>query len=383
MVGPVPPVEVLPPVFPRRHIVLFGPSFGEGGVARDIVNLANGFVRAGMEVSVLVNRPNELFMEQLDPEVRQQVLPSRSDRGLARELLAFIRAHWPAVVLTTEERDDGIAVAAREELKDPRVRFFLRMVTTLSVRLANQYRFRLNRVLYRRKLRRIYSRCDGVICNSEGVADDLVSFLDLPRGGIAVLPNPTVTPELLAAAREPIAHPWFAAGEPPVILGAGRLGRAKDFGTLLKAFALLRSNRPCRLMILGQGRQKERLEAQARELGVEADFELPGFVSNPYAYMARAGLFVLSSLWEGCPNVLIEAMAVGTPVVATDCRSGPREILQGGRFGTLVPLRDPAAMVKAMAETLDLPLSSAVLREAVQGYTLEISIQKHLEAFFP
>jgi glycosyltransferase involved in cell wall biosynthesis len=366
-----------------RHIVLFGPSFGEGGVARDIVNLANGFVRAGMEVSVLVNRPNELFTEQLYPQVRLAVLPSRSDRGLARELLAFIRTHWPEVVLTTEERDDGIAVAVREELRDARVRFFLRMVTTLSVRLANQYRFRLNRALYRRRLRQIYSHCDGVICNSEGVADDLVAFLDLPRDGISVLPNPTITPELLAAAREPIGHPWFAPGEPPVILGAGRLGRAKDFGTLLKAFALLQRNRPCRLMILGQGRQKERLDAQARELGVEADFELPGFISNPYAYMARAGLFVLSSLWEGCPNVLIEAMAVGTPVVATDCRSGPREILQGGRFGPLVPMRDAEAMAEAMAATLERPLPPAVLRDAVRGYTVENSIRMHLETFFP
>jgi glycosyltransferase involved in cell wall biosynthesis len=286
------------------------------------------------------------------------------------------------VVLTTEERDDGIAVAVREELDDPGVRFFLRMVTTLSVRLANQYRFRLNRVLYRRRLRRIYRHCDGVICNSEGVADDLVAFLDLPREGIAVLPNPTITPELLAAAEEPLAHPWFAPGEPPVILGAGRLGRAKDFGTLLKAFALLRRKRPCRLLILGQGRQKERLEAQARRLGVAADFELPGFVSNPYAYMARAGLFVLSSLWEGCPNVLIEAMAVGTPVVATDCRSGPREVLQGGRFGPLVPLRDAETMAGAMAATLDRPLPAAALGEAVQGYTVENSVRLHLQTFF-
>jgi glycosyltransferase involved in cell wall biosynthesis len=371
------------PASASRHIVLFGPSFGEGGVARDIVNLANGFVRAGMEVSVLVNRPNELFTEQLYPQVRQVVLPSRSDRCLARELLAFLRAWRPDVVLTTEERDDGIAVVVRKELRDPGVRFFLRMVTTLSVRLANQYRFRLNRALYRRRLRQIYSQCDGVICNSEGVADDLVTFLDLPRDGIAVLPNPTITPELLAAAEEPLTHPWFASGEPPVILGAGRLGRAKDFGTLLKAFALLRRYRPCRLMILGQGRQKERLEAQARELGVGADFELAGFVSNPYAYMARSGLFVLSSLWEGCPNVLIEAMAVGTPVVATDCRSGPREILQGGRFGPLVPMRDAEAMAEAMAVTLDHPLSPAILREAVQGYAVENSIRMHLETFFP
>jgi glycosyltransferase involved in cell wall biosynthesis len=366
-----------------RQIVLFVPSFGEGGVARDVVNLANGFVANGLEVSLLLKRSNELFLDQLGSEVRIVVLPGRTDRVLARDLLAFLRTCRPDIVLSTEDRDDAIAVAVRRRLQDPRVRFFLRVVTTLSARSAHQHRLPWTRRWFRLRQRRVYARCDGVLCNSQGVADDLEAFLGLPRERIAVVPNPTVTPELLRRAAEPVDHPWFRTGEPPVILGVGRLGRAKDFGTLLQAFARLRRERVCRLIILGQGRQRHRLQRLAYGLGVAADFELPGFVPNPYAYMARARLFVLSSLWEGCPNVLIEAMATGTPVVATDCPSGPREILAGGRYGPLVPVRNAEALAAAMAQTLDHPLPPETLREAAQAYTLESSVRAFLEAFWP
>jgi glycosyltransferase involved in cell wall biosynthesis len=365
-----------------RQIALFVPSFGEGGVARDVVNLANGFVANSLEVSMLLQQPNELFLDQLRSDVRIVVLPGRTDRALARDLLAFLQVCRPAIVLSTEERDDGIAVAVRRRLRDPRVRFFLRVVTTLSVRSAHQHRFPWTRHWFRLRQRRVYAHCDGVFCNSQGVADDLGAFLGLPRERITVVPNPTVTPELLRRAAEPVDHPWFRSGEPPVILGVGRLGRAKDFATLLRSFARLRQERVCRLMILGQGRQRDRLQHLAHRLGVTADFELPGFVANPYAYMARAGLFVLSSLWEGCPNVLIEALATGTPVVATDCPSGPREILAGGRYGPLVPVRDADALAAAMARTLDHPLPPEALREAVQSYTLENSVRAFLDAFW-
>lgn len=368
------------PTSPRR-IVLFVPSFGEGGVARDVVNLANGFARNGLEVSLLLRGRDELFLDQLQSAVRIVVLPGGTDRTLARDLLAFLVTCRPDVVLSTEERDDAIAVTVRRRLQDPRVRFFLRVVTTLSVRSAHQQRFPWTRHWLRLRWRRVYAGCDGVLCNSQGVADDLAVFLGLSRERIAVVPNPTVTPELLRRAAEPLDHPWFRSGEPPVILGVGRLGRAKDFGSLLQAFARLRQQRACRLMILGQGRQRDRLRHLADRLGVAADVELPGFVPNPYAYMARAGLFVLSSLWEGCPNALIEAMATGTPVVATDCPSGPREVLAGGRYGPLVPVRDAEALAAAMAQTLDHPLPPEVLREAVQRYTLENSVRAFLDAF--
>src|SRR5690606_37626457 len=134
---------------------------------------------------------------------------------------------------------------------------------------------------------------------------------------------------------------------PPVLVAAGRLVPQKNFPLLLAAFAQLRAQRPARLLILGEGRERPRLEAAAHELGIAADVALPGHVDNPYAAYARASLFVLSSDWEGLPTVLIEALACGCPIVATDCPSGPAEILQGGRYGSLVPMGDAAALAQA------------------------------------
>lgn len=168
-------------------------------------------------------------------------------------------------------------------------------------------------------------------------------------------------------------------GAPPVILAVGRLQRQKDFPTLIRAFARLRQQRPCRLLILGEGSGRPGLERLLRELGLEQAVALPGFVANPYPYMARASLLVLSSAWEGSPNVLTEAMALGTPVVATDCPSGPAEILQQGRFGPLAPVGDAEALAAAMAATLDAPLPAATLRAAVSDYQAERSAERYLE----
>jgi glycosyltransferase involved in cell wall biosynthesis len=170
---------------------------------------------------------------------------------------------------------------------------------------------------------------------------------------IKVIYNPVITPELFARAEEPLDHPWFRPGEPPVVLGVGRLTQAKDFPTLIRAFALVRKERPARLMILGEGEERPKLEALVRELRLEEDVALPGFVDNPYKYMKRAAVFVLSSRWEGFGIVLVEAMALGTPVVATDCPSGPAEILENGKWGRLVPPGDPEALAKAILDTLE------------------------------
>jgi glycosyltransferase involved in cell wall biosynthesis len=155
---------------------------------------------------------------------------------------------------------------------------------------------------------------------------------------------------MLALARQRPDHPWFQAGQPPVIIGVGRLTRQKDFPTLIRAFAELRRRSPARLLILGEGEERPRREALAGELGVSDHVALPGFVENAMGCMAGSALFVLSSAWEGLPTVLIEALAAGTRVVSTDCPSGPREILQNGRLGALVPVGDAAALAQAMSD---------------------------------
>jgi glycosyltransferase involved in cell wall biosynthesis len=177
--------------------------------------------------------------------------------------------------------------------------------------------------------------------------------MGIPRGHIQVIYNPVVTPDSREQAGAPLEHPWFKAGEPPVLLGVGRLCPQKDFPTLIQAFAQARKERSARLLILGEGRERPALEALVRGLGLEQDVAMPGFVENPLPYMAQSSLFVLSSRWEGLGNVLVEAMYCGVPLVATDCRHGPREILADGKYGTLIPVGDASALARAIQSGLN------------------------------
>jgi glycosyltransferase involved in cell wall biosynthesis len=213
--------------------------------------------------------------------------------------------------------------------------------------------------------------------NSRGIIQDISAITGLPVERMAVIANPVVTPRMAALAAETVFHPWFADAETPVILGAGRLTRQKDFPTLIRAFAGVRRVRRCRLMILGEGRDRGMLEDLIRSLGVEDDVDLPGFVDNPYAYMAKASLFALSSIWEGAPNVLVEALALGIPCVAADCPSGPEEILAGGRYGPLVPPGNAEALARAIGETLEDPPDKMKLKAAAAEYHMEISSRRY------
>jgi len=186
----------------------------------------------------------------------------------------------------------------------------------------------------------------------------------------------------LEKAKAPLDHPWFAPGAPPVVLGVGRLAPQKDFPTLIRAFARVRAERAARLMILGDGKTPDRraeLLALADELGVAEEVALPGFQPNPFAYMARASLFVLSSAWEGLPGVLVQALACGCPVVSTDCPSGPAEILEQGQYGRLVAVGDEVALADAMRSTLDNPPERDRLRDRGAAFSVDLSIDRHLE----
>ncbi|NJS16372.1 MAG: glycosyltransferase [Nostocaceae cyanobacterium CSU_2_110] len=172
---------------------------------------------------------------------------------------------------------------------------------------------------------------------------------------------------------------WFEKNSPPVFLAVGRLTEQKDFSTLIKAFSLVRKEKLARLIILGEGEARGQLEATIKNLGISEDVLLPGFTDNPYAYMYNANAFVLSSRWEGLPTVLIEAMACGCPVVATDCPSGPQEILAAGKYGELVCCGDVLALSKAMLNVLDNPINSEILTQRTQDFSFDKAVSRYLE----
>jgi glycosyltransferase involved in cell wall biosynthesis len=374
------PIAQTLPSSPSRPVCLFIPSFGDGGVERMMVNIARGIADQGVPVDFVACRREAPFLDSLPATVTLHALGRVPPRERQRFLAEYVERRRPAVVLSAKTEDDRIALAVKAASSTD-TRYVLRPGTTMSERWRARGKNRLRRWWEQRELRNLFQRADGVVAVSEGVAADIAEVTGIPPSRIRVVRNPNITPELYALAREPLDHPWFGSDQPPVIMGVGGLRTQKDFATLIKAFALLHARRPCRLMILGQGRQQGRLLRLAGDLGVADDVALPGFEPNPYRFLARAKLFALSSLWEGSPNVLTEALALGTPVVSTDCRSGPREITRDGAFGALVPVGDVEALAAAMEETLRNPRPPDVLKEAVQEYRMDISARCYLAAF--
>ena len=302
-----------------------------------IVNLATGFAEHGHDVDIVLARRRGPYLAQLAPGVRVIDLGVNRTLRCVPGLVRYLRRERPRALLACGDGANVVALWAKRLAGSP-VRLLISTHTSLSrnAREATQARGRLIPYF----VRRFYPWADDVIAVSQGVADDLAATAQLDRERIRVIYNPVDIRGIIEAATAPLDHPWFGPGEPPVIVSAGRLTRQKDYPTLIRAFGRVRQRRPARLLILGEGEDRPALEALARELGVDADLSLPGFVANPYPFMAAARLFVLSSAWEGFGNVLIEAMALGTPVIATDCPSGPAEILDQGRYGTLVPVGD-------------------------------------------
>jgi glycosyltransferase involved in cell wall biosynthesis len=352
------------------RLALFVPSLRGGGAERVMLELAHGFASRGIATDLVLPQAEGPYLSQVRPEVRLVDLQASRVLSSLPGLVGYLRRERPAALLATLTHASLVALWARR-LAQVETRVVVREANTLSMGKGQSANQRLLPFL----ARRFYRWADEVVAVSEGVASDLTRTAKLSPERVHVLHNPIVTPELLALARADLDHPWFAAGAPPVVLAVGRLSRQKDFPTLLRAFAS-RRHRSARLMILGEGSERPGLEALVKSLGLTADVALPGFVENPFAYMARAGVFVLSSAWEGMPGVLIQALACGAPVVATDCESGPREVLQDGRVGRLVPVGDASALAQAIDRTLAeprRPLPDGVLDRftqdsAVTGY---------------
>jgi glycosyltransferase involved in cell wall biosynthesis len=236
--------------------------------------------------------------------------------------------------------------------------------------------------VHRRLGKRIYSLADGVVCVSQGVRDDLLQRTGLNGGRVHVIYNPVKPLSASTASVGPeIADWWCRGGER--LIAAGSLKPAKDYPTLLRAFARLRGGRDARLLILGEGQERPALERLIGELGLVDSVHLAGYVADPYPYLEIADLFVLSSAWEGLGNVIIEALVCGTPVVVTDCPSGPAEILENGRYGRLVPVGDPKALAVAMAASLGETPDRDVLRARGGEFSVERAADQYLELLNP
>lgn len=355
------------------NLAIFYTSLYGGGAERIIVNLARGFVEQGLSLDLVLVNAEGPYLPLVPPEVQIVNLGARRLLGSIPALVRYLKENKPTAVLSALE-DTNIVALWSQVLAGVPTRVVVSVHNTVSREAQNSTELKRRIAPY--LVRLFYPWADRIVTVSQGSADDLVN-LGLSPEQIQVIYNPVVTPQLFQKAMEQLDHPWFKPDSAPVILGVGRLEKQKDFPTLIRSFAKVQQQYPSRLMILGEGKERPALEALVQELGIEKDVTLPGFVDNPYAYMAKSAVFVLSSLFEGLPTVLIEAMAGGTPVVATDCESGPAEILSNGQYGKLVAVGDVNGLAEAILSTLETPLDSESLRQRAGEFSLDKAVAQY------
>lgn len=361
-------------IAPSTRIALFIPSMRAGGAERVTLTLAQEITERGHAVDLLLAQKEGPNLTSVPESVRLVDFKSRRVLSSLPSLVCYLQREQPQALLSMMVHTNIVALWAHR---------LARVSTRAIVSERVTLKWRTKQPFYRSSwlwpwlIRRFYPWADGIITVADGVTDDLVQVAGIPREHIRTIYNPVVRPGLDEKAHAPLDHPWFKPKEPPVLLAAGRLTAQKDFPTLIQAFAKVHQTQPVRLLILGEGEDRPVLEELINALGLDEDVSLPGYAENPYAYMSRASAFVLSSRWEGLPGVLIEALYCGVPLIATDCPSGPHEILRGGRYGQLVPVGNVRALAQAIENTLagQTPYPS---RESWSRFELETVVNQYM-----
>ena len=363
------------PVHHPGHVAMYMPSLRGGGAERVMLGLASGFATRGVPVDLVLVRAEGEYLADLPGEVRLIDLGSRRTASSMLKFFRYLRKERPSVVMSALTPTNVSALVAKIIFRI-NARVIIRQDSTFTEELeigAAKERAILQ------VLKWLLPAADGIVAVSQGVAADLRSVAPAASHKVITINNPVVWPDHPEKAASSINHPWFQDESVPVILSVGRLVPVKEHASLLMAFAQVLESRSARLAILGEGPERRNLIELTEQLGISQHVDLPGFHTNPFAYMSKSNVFVLSSRYEGLPTVLIEAMASGTPVVSTDCRSGPREILEDGKWGHLVPVGDWRAMSEAILDTLDNPIPSDQLIARASDFSADASIDRYLE----
>jgi glycosyltransferase involved in cell wall biosynthesis len=363
----------------KHKIALFIPSLHGGGAERVMANLANGLVARGYDVDLILIKAEGPYLEQLSDRVKIIDLNLSRLRYCLPRLMRYLKNEKPDAMISSMGGANFFSILARRFLS---LSFPLTVRVETAESLAIQHKNNwLNRCVFKANSY-LYSLPDYVVAVSKGVGVDLLNNYQLEKEKVCIIYNPIVNKSIFLLMKEEVSLPLFLANEDiPLIISAGRLETVKDYPTLIRAFKLLRERQDVRLLILGEGAERENLEKLIESLELQDNVWLAGFVSNPFAYMKKASLFVLSSIFEGFGNVIVEAMACGVPVVSTNCPSGPSEILENGKWGELVPVGDPAALAEAMAKSLNSKEKPDVRKRAMD-FTVDKAVEEHLNILF-
>jgi glycosyltransferase involved in cell wall biosynthesis len=360
-------------------IAMFLPSVEGGGAERVFIELANVFVSLGLRVHLLLAAARGPYLNEIHDGVRIIELGSRGVLRSLPKLVEYLRAERPAALLSALDHSNLIAILARwRAATGTRCVISMRSVPSAVYREERYPK----RWLLPMLMRRAYPHADRIIANSQAVASDLTDRFAVPADKVSIIYNPLDLDSVDRLGGEAINDAWLAKKRSPMILSVGRLSPLKDFPTLIRAFSIVRAARECRLAILGEGAERRRLEELVAELGLQEDVYLPGFVQNPFAWMRSAKLLVCSSLTEGCPNALMQALACGTAVVSTDCIGGCAEILQDGRWGRLVPVKDVPAMAAAISASLD-GAAAIDVKQRAADFAIDAVARTYLRQLMP
>lgn len=361
-----------------KKIAFLLATSGHSGVDRIMTNLIIELARQGYSIDLLHIENHGPYLESIPLNVRWIPLGTKHVDTSLFAVMKYLKQEQPVVLFSDKDRVNRLAIFSRF-FSGVKTKVIIRNGTTISIDLKNRKLF--DRLQQSFSMRYLYNFSDAIVMPSKGAKADFVAFSGQKADKIHVLPNAVISADFYPKAQEHIEHAWFKKGELPVILGIGELNKRKDFATLIKAFAKVRESKNCRLMILGEGKQRKLLEALIQELGLEQEVLLPGFIKNPYPYIKKATVFVHTSHWEGMGIVIVEALALGINVVSVDCPHGPRELLVDGKYGKLVGIGDIEALADNIIETLDKPLDAEFLQQAAKPYLSENSAKAYLALF--
>lgn len=327
-------------------IVFLLPSLAGGGAERVILTLANLFSENGYEVSIVLITDNISYDDHVSSKIKLVKFGSKRVITSFLKLRSFIIKEKPNIIFSTLAHLNIFILFLKLFLRQSSLKYVIRETNTLSEinKSNNSFKIRVLHSLVKLQ----YPKADLVICPSNGVASDLVQNFGINEKKISVIYNPLDFNLISKLSNEPIRNLNFFNKNEKIIIGLGSLSKQKDFSTLIKAVKEVNKMYNCKLLIIGEGNERERLESLIINLELQGKVLMPGFKKNPFKYLKQSDVFVLSSKYEGLPNSLIQAFLLDIPCIATDCKSGPREILNDGEFGQLVEVGDYYQMSEAI-----------------------------------
>lgn len=354
----------------RPLLAFFIPDLSVGGAEQVAITIANGLATRGYDIDLLLSRASGELRSELSEQVSIVELPPSTTPvvGVAAHLpflATYLNKRKPAALFPHLEHPSIVSLAINRFLNTDTA-----VIPTQHSAFGHEVEATPKDQIVRRIVPRLYPASDQIVSVSEGVADSLTDRTPVERSDISVLYNPVDVEQIRERASQPVEHEWVEGNDRDVVLFVGRHARQKNLDGWVRAFEkIVNKNPDARAIIAGKGPCREQVQATVERLGLSDTVSLPGFVDNPYRYMRKSDVFLLSSRYEGLPTVLIECLAVGCPVVSTDCPSGPREILSDGEHGTLVPMDDIDGLANAVCDTLADPPDSDRLRSRADDFS--------------